>query len=93
MKNTNDGGATPICAAYRMRTCFLPGLTGGFAAVTASMNLFSAGVGTRFLRDAATLSIVRSTYLPLKAGHPLWLSGKKGFSEADPVRLAAALSG
>ena len=39
-----------------------PGLTGGFAAVTASTNLFSAGVGTRFRRAAATLSIVSSTF-------------------------------
>ena len=47
VKKTNDGGATPVCAAYMIRTCLRPGLTGGFAAVTFSMNLLSAGVGTR----------------------------------------------
>ena len=62
VKNTNDGGAMPICAAYRMRTCLRPGLTGGLAAVTASTNLLSAGVGTRLRRVAAILSIVSSTF-------------------------------
>ena len=28
MKKRNDGGATPICAAYMIRTCLRPGLTG-----------------------------------------------------------------
>jgi hypothetical protein len=40
-----------------------PGLTGGFAAVTRSMNVFNAGVGTRIRRAAATLSIVSSTFV------------------------------
>src|SRR6185503_17635715 len=61
VKKTNDGGATPICAAYMIRTCLRPGLTGGLAAVTDSMNALSAGVGTRILRVAAILSIVSST--------------------------------
>src|SRR4029077_15531203 len=57
VKNTKVGGATPICAEYMMRTCLRPGLTGGFAAVTASMNLLRTGVGTRLRRVAAILSI------------------------------------
>jgi hypothetical protein len=61
VKKTNDGGMTPICAAYMTRTCFRPGLTGGFDAVTASTNLFSTGVGTRWRLLAAILSMVSRT--------------------------------
>src|SRR3954462_10660385 len=63
VKNTNEGGATPVWAAYMIRTCLRPGLTGGVGPVTCSMNLFKAGVGTRTRRDAATLSIVSSTFV------------------------------
>ncbi len=62
VKNTNEGGATPTCTAYRMRTSLLPGLAGGCTAVIASMNLFSSPVGTRFLRASATRSIVSSSF-------------------------------
>ena len=44
------GTATPTWAVYMIRTCLRPGLTGGFAWVTCSRNLLSAGVGTRVRR-------------------------------------------
>ena len=36
-----------------IRTCLVPGLIGGFAAVIFSTNLLSFGVGTRLLRVVA----------------------------------------
>lgn len=60
MKHTNVRGATPVCAAYKIRTCRRPGLAGGCTAVTSRMNLFISGVGTRFMRAAATMSTISS---------------------------------
>jgi len=62
VKNANVGGATPICATYIILTLRRSGLTGGFAAMIDSMNLFNAGVGTRFRLFAATRSSVSSTF-------------------------------
>jgi len=61
VKKTNVGGATPVCAAYRIRTCARPGLAGGWAAVTSATNLFNSGVFTRVCRDAVTRSIASSS--------------------------------
>ena len=62
MKKTNVGGATPVCAAYRILTWLRPGLAGGCPAVISATNLFSSGVFTRFLREAVTRSIVSSSF-------------------------------